>query len=364
VANGGTGAISLAGVLKGNGASAFTAMTGTQDYLTKWTDTNTLGTSTIFDNGTDVAIGTTTLGYKLNVAGTIHSSVGGYIFPDGTTQLTAAGAGGNAAAYGATSTAPNNSVYVDSNGYVGINASTSLAASLTIVGTSTVDLLNITPYGTTTPAFYIMSSDGINPRVGIGTNVPSDTFDVIGGVTIQGNLTMAGAGFANITGVNKLTVNTIDPLYNINGTKYSTYAPSISGGVKEETVGVIKLAIGNPLPPLQGGTEGGLCSVQNNKDYSYVIDFNNLAEGSNLWLFHKVTDFGKDWDNLVIALTPNFNGNAWYEKDVANNKLIIHGKPDGSASEVSYRLIANRYDSEKWPNLAPDQNEKTSLIIK
>ncbi len=37
----------------------------------------------------NVGIGTTAPGYKLDVAGQIHSSTGGYVFPDGSTQTTA-----------------------------------------------------------------------------------------------------------------------------------------------------------------------------------------------------------------------------------------------------------------------------------
>lgn len=44
--------------------------------------------------GGNVGIGTTTPGYKLDVAGQIHSSSGGIVFPDGTTQTTAAATGG------------------------------------------------------------------------------------------------------------------------------------------------------------------------------------------------------------------------------------------------------------------------------
>ena len=33
-------------------------MSGTTNYVTRWTDANTLGTSTIYDNGTNVGIGT------------------------------------------------------------------------------------------------------------------------------------------------------------------------------------------------------------------------------------------------------------------------------------------------------------------
>jgi uncharacterized protein (TIGR02145 family) len=76
VANGGTGASTLTGVLKGNGTSAFTAMTGIANYVTRWTDANTLGTGTLYDNGASVGIGTTTLsGVKFKIANGGSSSV-------------------------------------------------------------------------------------------------------------------------------------------------------------------------------------------------------------------------------------------------------------------------------------------------
>lgn len=57
VANGGTGATTLTGVLKGNGTSPITAMTGTANYVTRWTDANTIGTGIIRDNNARVGIG-------------------------------------------------------------------------------------------------------------------------------------------------------------------------------------------------------------------------------------------------------------------------------------------------------------------
>ncbi len=60
VANGGTGASTLTGVVKGNGTGAFTAMTGVAGYVARWSDANTLSTGVLYDNGTNVGIGTTT----------------------------------------------------------------------------------------------------------------------------------------------------------------------------------------------------------------------------------------------------------------------------------------------------------------
>lgn len=58
VGNGGTGATTLSGVIKGNAAAAFTAMTGTANTLTKWTAADTIGNSVITDDGSTVNINT------------------------------------------------------------------------------------------------------------------------------------------------------------------------------------------------------------------------------------------------------------------------------------------------------------------
>jgi hypothetical protein len=75
VANGGTGATTLTGVIKGNGTSAFTAMTGTANYVTRWTNANTLGIGIIRDNAARVGIG-------IDPDGTHVLKVGGRMFLD------------------------------------------------------------------------------------------------------------------------------------------------------------------------------------------------------------------------------------------------------------------------------------------
>ena len=56
---------------------------GATNYVTKWTSSSALGNSLIFDNGTNVGIGTTTPGQKLDVNGTIRSTNGNIVTSNG-----------------------------------------------------------------------------------------------------------------------------------------------------------------------------------------------------------------------------------------------------------------------------------------
>jgi hypothetical protein len=67
VLNGGTGAATLTGILKGNGTGAFTALNGTANYLPKWTGTTLSLTSSIWDNGTYVGVGTNVPKVKMHL---------------------------------------------------------------------------------------------------------------------------------------------------------------------------------------------------------------------------------------------------------------------------------------------------------
>jgi len=89
VARGGTGATTLTGVLKGNGTSAFTAMTGTANYTARWTDANTLGTGALYDNGTNVGVGVTSPAAALHLkAGTASANTAPLKFTSGTNLTT------------------------------------------------------------------------------------------------------------------------------------------------------------------------------------------------------------------------------------------------------------------------------------
>ena len=55
--------------------------TGTVNYIPKFTSSGIIGNSLIYDNGTNVGIGTTSPSYKLDVNGMIFSSGGGFSSP-------------------------------------------------------------------------------------------------------------------------------------------------------------------------------------------------------------------------------------------------------------------------------------------
>jgi hypothetical protein len=125
-------------------------------------------------------------------------------------------------------------------------------------------------------------------------------------------------------------------VYTIDGIKFATYGAS-TVGIHEETVLKVTPATYDPKRKL----------------YDYAIDFSKAEKGSDIWLFYQVTDFGSRWENLVVTLSPGFDGRAFYEENVANHTLHILTDKEGP---VSVRLIANRFDFTKWQNLRPDQD--------
>lgn len=173
-------------------------------------------------------------------------------------------------------------------------------------------------------------------NVGIGASSPSYKLDVVSGGASTARF---GTGSSDTVviggGLGKLTVGTIDPVYDIGGEKFATYIAAMTG-TKEETTGKTKIIC----------NAGNVCAS--------VIDFNKTKKGSDLWLFYQTTDFGNDWDNLVVLLTPEGNKNhLWYQAKPNKAQLVIYGETEG---KVSYRLTAPRFDYQNWTNFNQDEN--------
>ncbi len=371
-----------------DGTTQTTAASGSGGGGYGWT---TSGTNVILATSTNkVGIATTTPTYPLTVAGVIHSSTGGYRFPDGTTQTTAATGGGGGSNY---FTLSGSNLYPTSTTYnLGVGtASIDANYKITTAGGG------IKAESTTQPAGYFNSTSGygliVNTgNVGIGTTAPGAKLEIAGQIKITGGtpgtgkvLTSDATGLASWTtstggmggsgtvgyipkftagttlgdsiisesgttitigaGSGKINVGTVDPPYTINGEQYATYVPSMTGQ-KEETTGEVRVSC-HPDPSADG--EGSkLCST--------TIDFSKVEKGSDLWLFAKTTNLKNNFSKMTVLLTPSFNGKVWYEKDIKNNVLKIFASPvisDKSLVDsysVSYRLTAPRFDSAKWLN--------------
>ncbi len=165
----------------------------------------------------------------------------------------------------------------------------------------------------------------ISGSVGIGVS-PSYKLDVVSGGATTARFGTAGTDTVIVGGGSgKLDTGTVDPIFEINGSKYATYLPGMTG-IKEETSGVVVLDV----------------------SHKYILDFSRAEVGSDAWLFYHATDFGKDWGNLAVLLSAGFDGQVWYVKEPVSGRLILYGS---EAGEVSFRLTAPRFDHVSWPNV-------------
>ncbi|MBU1877159.1 hypothetical protein KKA72_02345, partial [Patescibacteria group bacterium] len=282
----------------------------------------TIGNSLIYDNGTNVGIGTTGPAIKLAIGDT---DTGLGWAGDGQLDLysnnvnTISIRSGNV---GIGTTGPAEDLHV----FRGDSDVARIYATGSSQGSGMIYAGQSTSYG----GGFSYDGDGIPNIIG-GTDritffrrsagIDYEVFSYAQNsneVSLAGNLNVGG-------GTGKLTVGTIDPIFEIGGEKYATYVADFAGGVRMET--------------------SGTANLENRK---YVIDFDKLEKGSDLWLFWQTSN--KKIEDVVVLLTSSFEGKVWYEKN--GNILTIYGKESG---EVSYRLSAPRLDFKKWGNLTEDE---------
>lgn len=190
VPQGGTGAATLTGVLKGNGTGAVSAMTGTADRAVRWSDANTIAASALItDNGTNVGIGAALPDQELTVAGDISQ----------TGVLISSGTGDNyfAGRVGIGTDTPGSQLHLAGAGPVTQNIESQAASTvqLNLLNTDAawnfiVDSIDASKLKIAKGGAAKITLDGTN--VGIGTDTPGSKLDVNGEINAGGGLCLGG----------------------------------------------------------------------------------------------------------------------------------------------------------------------------
>ena len=171
-----TGALSASSISTGGGGAFVTSVQPTTNYLSKFTGNSTIANSLVYDNGTNVGIGTTSPGNKFEVKGADDAAI---------TAIFQSTAGGNAAYNGGiqlgnAASSQNSQIYHNSSG----------DNTLTFVSnysSGTGNKFIFSPGGTEKVRFQQ------NGNVGIGTTVPIAKLHVSWGTDAQ-SVKMLGAG--------------------------------------------------------------------------------------------------------------------------------------------------------------------------
>lgn len=217
--------------------NAVTSTTGTANYLPKFTSANVLGNSQIFDNGTNVGIGTTSPAYKLDVNGIInatsYNSSSNIILTVGGSEKMRITSAGNVG-IGTTSpayklhTLDNNNSFNISTIFENSNTGTSAQNAIRLkAGTNSITL-GLTNQNNTLTGTYLIA-DQLTPLifgtngservritstglVGIGVIAPAYKLDVNGDININGvfringtPISSGGGGTGTITGAGTTT---------------------------------------------------------------------------------------------------------------------------------------------------------------
>jgi hypothetical protein len=161
------------------------------------------GSNTLYlDTGTkQVGIGTTSITHTLTVAGAVKSTTGGFVFPDGSTQTTAAGTGGASGATGYIQINNSGAFYGQPN--FTFNTGTSTLSVPVISGTSAAFAGGVTAAtvtGTLSGNGAGITGLSTSNIAGLGTMATQASSAVtITGGTISATLSGNGAGITGLT---------------------------------------------------------------------------------------------------------------------------------------------------------------------
>ena len=232
-----TGPLSASSISTGGGGAFVTSVQPTSNYLSKFTGNSTIANSVIYDNGTNIGIGTTSPAYKLHVEGTGTQRINVV-----TTDGASAGSGIYFQVKNAGSLVSNSTLTIDNTGNLKIFTGTSTesermrvtSTGCVGIGTTSVRLNSLLDvygsgvFGTSAYGFYVgtdatgtfldagtqlirmfagqsermrIATDG---NVGIGTSTPLSKLQI--------NTTIAGSTVVRADGTSGTLFSVVDDL--------------------------------------------------------------------------------------------------------------------------------------------------------
>jgi hypothetical protein len=352
---------------------------GTANYSARWTDADTIGIGSVYDDGTGIGIGTTTIysnSVNLNNVGSLRIGNAEFISKDvndmslfqNKMRITSAGN------VGIGTTSPSEKLEVSEGYILSSGASTSHGFELQRNGSDTYQLRHLDGGLTvfnSTDSRKEMTFDGVG-NVGIGTTSPATKLDVSGEGTFSSYLNVNSSVGIRSTGwihLHRYGSDTNVAVGN-NGTNVNLFIPNGNVGIgttspdeKLDVAGNVKISgslefegsgIGSLRAP-DGLSEISLnvADINNgNNPDNFFIALDNSGEGS---FYAKYLEFGdgegvENQTKLTIdSLNSEFkfeNGNVGIGTSSPSQKLEVNGNIQATGSRsISSLFDANNYIS-------------------
>lgn len=235
--------------------------TGTVNYLTKFTAANTIYNSQLFDNGTNIGIGTSSPLYKFHIQSATGNSDILIRSMDSSAISSLRLRNSAGAEFGINKFGPNATGTFMGISRVNMAAINNFVSGPLVLNSGGDVAIGNTVSNTQVARIFVKGSTG---NVGIGTTNPSTKLEVVGQVKITGGspgvgkvLTSDASGLATWQtptggGGNVASGNSIGDMMYWNGSNWIVLPVGVNGQT---------LTLVNGLPTWQGGVNGGMATV-------------------------------------------------------------------------------------------------------
>jgi len=281
--------------------------TGTNNYHTKWTSSSSIGNSLIYDNGTNIGIGTSSPNAALEVSGIIRIT-------DGAGRLQLYRGGGTVYDY---------SIGKESNHLAISTASDSTTNRYTQFGYHASN-------GTWNPKTVINNYNG---AVGIGTTSPSADFHVNGSGLFASGL--------NISNQTASTIASFDSNKNIISLTTGTYPSLTELSYVKGLTSAVQTQIDSKAASSHTHTSSNITDF--NSSVSGLVNVKNITAGNYI----NLSSTTGNYTISVTGLQPSGNyslvGHTHIISDVTNLQTVLDGKqPSGNYAASSHTHTASQ----------------------